>query len=111
MLAARCQRFYMAGEPTVWLRMPLTHLAFFSAEIEPLKAEDSIRRVAEWKVAFAPAGEDGYSAQLIYRDWQEKVDREDRIAREEQPKMTKEEYDAMLRMTGVARREWVIKDG
>ena len=110
MLAARCQRFYMAGEPTAWLRMPLTHLAFFVAEIEPLKAEESLRRVKEMRVAFAPAGEGGDGARMIYREWEEKAQREDRILRVEQPKMTKAEYEAMLRMTGVARREWVVED-
>ena len=62
MLAARCQRFYMAGEPTVWLRMPLTHLAFFSAEVEPLKAEESLRRVHEIRIAWARRREGRWSS-------------------------------------------------
>ena len=110
MLAARCQRFYKAGEPTIWLQMPLTYLAFFVAEIEPLKAEESLRRIKEIRIAHAPAGEDGDSAREIEREWGEQASRADREPPRERPKMTKAEYDATLAMVGVNRREWVVED-
>ena len=111
MLAAKCQRFYQAGEPTVWLTMPLVRLAFFVQEIEGLKAEESLRRVNEIRIANAPGGEGGDGARILEGEWREQARRDGRMIREEVPKMTKQEYDAMLRMTGVARREWVIDDG
>ena len=111
MLAARCQRFYRAGEPTRWLRMPLIHLAFFVAEIGGLKAEESLRRVQEIRIALAPSGENGDSHRQAEREWADQARRAEREAPQEKPKMTRAEYDAMLAMGGVARREWVINDG
>ena len=90
--------------------MPLARLAFFVQEIEGLKAEESLRRVNEIRIANAPGGEGGDSARILEGDWLEQARRDDRINQAEQPKMTKAEYDSMLRMTGVARREWVIND-
>ena len=111
MLAARCQRFYGAGDPAVWLRMPLGHLAFFVAEIPGLRAEESLTRVMELRIAFAPAGEGGDEIRMVESGWREKARRDERIfALEDTPKMTKEEYDAMLRLTGVKRREWVVDE-
>ena len=110
MLAARCQHFYKAGEPMAWLRMPLVHLAFFAAEIAGLQAEESLRRIKELRIAFAPAGEDGDSHRLAERQWAEQARRADREPPQEQPKISKAEYDAQLAMVGIARREWIISE-
>lgn len=91
--------------------MPLDRLAFFVAEIGPLKAEESLRRIKEIRIANAPAGEHGEQARLLEREWADQAQRLDRELPQEKPKMTKEEYDAMLGMAGVSRREWVIADG
>lgn len=111
MLAARCQRFYQSGEPTVWLRMPLLHLAFFVAEIAGLQAEESLRRVQELRVAFAPPGEEGDGLRLVERAWRTRARRDERI-REPPPqrKISRSEYDAMLAMAGIVRREWVVDE-
>ncbi len=90
--------------------MPLVRLAFFVQEIEGLKAEESLRRVNEIRIANAPGGEGGDSARILEAEWREHARRDDRINQAEQPKMTRQEYDALLKMAGVARREWVIKD-
>ena len=108
MLAARCQRFYQAGEPTAWLHMPLVQLAFFAAEIAGLQAEESLRRIQELRIAFAPAGDDGDSHRLAERQWTEQARRADRDEPQEQPKITKAQYDTQLAMVGLSRKEWVM---
>lgn len=92
--------------------MPLERLAVFVAEIPGLQAEESLRRVDEIRVAHAPAGEHGERARAVERKWREKARRAERLIKTaEKRRMSKEEYDAMLSMAGVARREWVVKDG
>ena len=112
MLAARCQRFYKAGEPTAWLHMPLVQLAFFAAEIAGLQAEESLRRVKELRIAFAPAGDDGDSHRLAERQWTEQARRADRDEQPpDKPKITKAEYDATLSIAGLSRKEWIVNGG
>ena len=91
--------------------MPLERLAFFVEEIDGLKAEESLRRVQEIRVAHATSGEKGDRARAVEREWSELARRADRELPQEKPKMTKAEYDALLGMVGVNRREWVIDDG
>ena len=79
--------------------MPLEKLAFFLAEIGPLRAEESLRRVNELRVA--QAGQDDKQLQLMVIGWENEANRKDRIIQEEMPKMTKAEYYASLRATGV----------
>lgn len=108
MIATRCQRFYTAADPTHWLRMPLQHLAFFTADIAGLQAEESLRRVKELRIAFAPADEDGDSHHLAEREWTEQARRAERDEQSHvKPKLTKAEYDATLRFIGVYRKEWL----
>ena len=87
--------------------MPLQHLAFFTADIAGLQAEESLRRVNELRIAFAPAGEDGDTLRLAERQWTEQARRAERA---EQPasKLTKAEYDATLKFVGVYRKEWIL---
>ena len=114
MVAARCQRFYGAGDPTVWFKIPLGHLAFFVSEIEGLQAEESLRRVKETRIAFASKGEGGDSARQAEQEWAEKARRADREPPQERPKMTKAEYDATLAMVGCQSQgmggggQWVV---
>ena len=108
MIATRCQRFYTAADPTHWLRMPLQHLAFFAADIAGLQAEESIRRVNELRVAFAPAGEDGDALRMAERHWTEQARRAERAEQQpDAPKLTKAEYDATLQIVGIERKEWL----
>ena len=79
--------------------MPLEKLAFFLAEIGPLRAEESLRRVNELRVA--QAGQDDKQLQLMVIGWENEAARKDRIIQEEMPKMTKAEYYSGLRATGV----------
>ena len=84
---------------------------FFCGEIDGLKAEESLRRVQEIRVAHATSGKQGDGARAVEREWGELARRADRELPQEKPKMTKAEYDTMLGIAGVYRREWVINDG
>ena len=90
--------------------MPLQHLAFFTADIAGLQAEESLRRVNELRIAFAPAGEDGDTLRLAERHWTEQARRAERAEQPaDTPKLTKAEYDATLRFVGVYRKEWILE--
>ena len=82
-----------------WHTMPLEKLAFFLAEIGPLRAAESIRRVNELRVA--RASKDDRQLQMMLIGWENEANRKDRIIQEEMPKMTKAEYYAGLAATGV----------
>ena len=82
----------------VWWNMPLRELAVFLAEIEPLQAKESLRRINEIRLAHASI--DDRQAQMAIIGWENEAKRVGRIE-EEKPKMTKEEYFSSLARVAV----------
>ena len=81
--------------------MPLEKLAFFIAEIEPLRAEESLRRINE--IRLAQADKKDNKAKMLMHSWENQAQRADRIIESERPKPSKQEYFAMLRAAGIRR--------
>lgn len=84
-----------------WHTMPLEKLAFFLAEIEPLQAEESLRRINELRLA--QADKKDTQAAMVMTSLENKAQRVGRIIEEERPKPSKQEYYAMLARSGIKR--------
>ena len=74
----------------MWWTMPLSHLAVFLAEIEPLQAEESLRRINEIRLAQADPKDN--KAKMIMHSWENQAQRADRIIESERPKPSRQEY-------------------
>lgn len=65
------QERYKAGDPLVWLEMPMRWLNAFTTMLPRLRAEESIRRVQEAQLASGTMDKD--SAEETWRAWQEQA--------------------------------------
>lgn len=74
-------------------------LNVFLAEIGPLEAQKSLRRINELRLS--KASKDDNQAQMTLIGWENEAKRVGRAGEEEKPKMTKQEYYASLAAVGV----------
>ena len=84
-----------------WLTMPLDKLAFFIAEIEPLEAQESLRRVNELRIAQADSKDNKAKMTLI--TWENQASRLGKVEQPEERKPSRAEYFAMLGAAGIKR--------
>lgn len=96
---ARCQRFYMAGDPDIWFRMPLPRLTLFQSEIEPLEAQERIDMLNVFRMSQADT-KDG-QVKLTIQGWENQAKRIGKVEQPEEVKPSKAEYYARLGRMGL----------
>ena len=79
----------------------MSHLAVFLAEIEPLRAAESLRRVNELRLAQADSKDNKAKMKLI--TWENQAARVGKIDQPEERKPSRAEYFAMLGAAGIKR--------
>ena len=90
------QRFYRAGDPGAWLKLPLNLLNAFLAYIPVLQARESLRRVTEFQVGGGLL--DRRAAERVIDGWEQKAGFGDED--EGALPISKGEYAARMRMLG-----------
>lgn len=98
-IAAQCQRFYMAADPRIWWQMSLQELGVFSGEIEPLQAAEKLDALSVARLAQADPKDS--KTRLLIQSWENAAKRLGKVEQPKERKPTKQEYFAMLRATGV----------
>lgn len=79
--------------------MPLDRLAVFLSEIEPLEAQEKLSALNVLRLS--QAGKDDNQARMVLIGWENQAKRIATIEQTEEKKMSKSEYFAMLKATGV----------